>query len=85
MLGDIPSFFDPFSKSYKKSYDVSAALGKDSHRKTLSRHLREYYYNTVFATSQIITLTTGDPYYKSVGDFYKRKRKDMESCTSIGC
>lgn len=44
-----------------------------SRENDLVNHMREYYWNSSFATSQIIQITTTDlAYYKNIEDFQKR-------------
>ena len=46
------------------------------YKEELKDTIREYYFNQVYASSQIISLTTGDPaFYKNVVDFYKRSKE----------
>lgn len=65
------------AKQYAKEHNVSEEEAK-RHMATLNTQdainaLENYFWNSVFATSQIIQLTTTDlAYYKSVTDFFKR-------------
>jgi hypothetical protein len=48
----------------------------DSQIKGVKEFAKNYFLNQVYASSQIITITTGDPaYYKNITDFYKRAKE----------
>ena len=46
--------------------------------------IKTFYYNSVYSTSQIVTLTSVDPsFYKDVTDFYKRNKQNWSPTTMI--
>lgn len=62
--------------SYSTVEEGLNALKIDKIKDTARDMLQDYYYNNVFATSQILELTIGDvAFTKSVIDFYKRNKQ----------
>ena len=76
-LGGIKYLTDYDAKQYAKDNNISEEEAKniiESMNTQNSMHaLENYFWNSVFATSQIIQLTTTDlAYYKNATDFFKR-------------
>ena len=76
-LGGIKYLTDHDAKQYAKDNNISEEEAKniiESMNTQNSMHaLENYFWNSVFATSQIIQLTTTDlAYYKNATDFFKR-------------
>ena len=76
-LGGIKYLTDYDAKQYAKDNNISEKEAKniiESMNTQNSMHaLENYFWNSVFATSQIIQLTTTDlAYYKNATDFFKR-------------
>lgn len=76
-LGGIKKLTDTDAKQYAKDNNISEKEAKniiESINTQNSMHaLENYFWNSVFATSQIIQLTTTDlAYYKNTTDFFKR-------------
>ena len=59
-----------------ESDSTLAVLGISSNKEDAIKKLENYFWNSMFATSQIIQLTTTDTaYYKDVSDFQKRNKQ----------
>lgn len=76
-LGGIKYLTEHDAKQYAKDNNISEGEAKsaiESMNTQNSMHaLENYFWNSVFATSQIIQLTTTDlAYYKNATDFFKR-------------
>lgn len=76
-LGGIKYLSDYDAKQYAKDNNISEKEAKsiiESMNTQNSMHaLQNYFWNSVFATSQIIQLTTTDlAYYRNATDFFKR-------------
>lgn len=76
-LGGIKQLTDADAKQYAKDNNISEEEAKkvieSINTQNSMNALENYFWNSVFATSQIIQLTTTDlAYYKNATDFFKR-------------